>query len=46
LDFQPDCHRLALGRVFEGVVNQVHERLLEGFAVGSQLIVGELIVES
>ena len=41
--FQPYRHRVALGRVLEGVVNQVDQGLLEGFAVGGELIVGELM---
>ena len=35
--FQSHRHRAALGRVFEGVVNQVDQGLLEGFAVGGRL---------
>ena len=34
LDFQSDCHGVAFGGVFEGVVNQVDQGLLESFAVG------------
>ena len=45
LIFEAYQDRVAFGGVFEGVVNQVDQGLLEGFAVGGDLIIRQLRVE-